>query len=207
MGKTNRPDTLLSEIAELKRRVAQLETQQRLSSARISSGQLTVGAVDAPDQIEISATERHIRFENADGPACTLTSYGAGGAVLESSSDAGTTFSFGTRALVWDGPYFTNLQVSRVDGDTSTVQAEVYADVQDSGGGNSRGTVSLRAVGDGDANGSIIDISADGGIIFDSNNRTTDPPAPPIGSITLYVKGSPSRLYYRDPGGTVHGPL
>lgn len=60
MGRTNRPDTLVSEFAALKRRIAQLETQQRLSSARISSGQLNVGAVGSPGQIEIDATDEKI---------------------------------------------------------------------------------------------------------------------------------------------------
>ena len=62
MGKTNRPDTLLTELATLKRRVGQLETQQRLSAARISSGQLNVGAVGAAGQIEIDANDGQIRI-------------------------------------------------------------------------------------------------------------------------------------------------
>lgn len=62
MGKINRPDTLVSEITALKRRVAQLETQQRLSAARISSGQLNVGAAGADGQIEIDATDQQIRI-------------------------------------------------------------------------------------------------------------------------------------------------
>jgi hypothetical protein len=62
MGKTNRPDTFVSEFAALRRRVSQLETQQRLSSARISSGQLNVGAVGAGGQIEIDATDGAIRI-------------------------------------------------------------------------------------------------------------------------------------------------
>lgn len=60
MGRTNRPDSLVTELLALKRRVAQLETQQRLSSARISSGQLNVGAIGAPGQIEIDATDGRI---------------------------------------------------------------------------------------------------------------------------------------------------
>lgn len=74
MGRTNRPDTLLSEVAGLKRRIAQLETQQRLSSARISSGQLNVGAVGAAGQIEIDATDGQIRILNLGELIAALSS-------------------------------------------------------------------------------------------------------------------------------------
>jgi hypothetical protein len=73
MGKVNRPDTLLSELTALKRRVAQLETQQRLSAARISSGQLNVGAIGAAGQIEIDATDEEIRIYNAGVLIAALT--------------------------------------------------------------------------------------------------------------------------------------
>ncbi|MGI5233792.1 hypothetical protein [Actinoallomurus sp. CA-142502] len=197
--------TLARELADIKRRLRALETAPRAAKTSFSSGQLVVGDPASPSRIEISAGESHIRFNNAEGPPTTLAAHGTGGAILDSTSDAGTIFPFGTRALIWDGPYFTNLQVSRVDGDSATVQAEVYADVQDSGGGNSRATVSLSARGVGDSNGSIVDISADGGLLLYTNSRTTDPPAPPADCVVLYVKGN--RLYYRDATGTVHGPL
>lgn len=53
--------------------------------------------------------------------------------------------------------------------------------------------------------GSVLTASAGGGVSLYTGGRTTDPPAPPADTVVLYVKGN--RLYYRDSGGTVYGPL
>lgn len=202
MGKIIHQDTLLSYIKSLEKRIAVLETQQRLQAARISSGQLNIGAASAVNQIELDATNRRIRFDTATSPADIIGS--TAGLQLFSTQDVGT-FPFATRAIIWDGPYFTTLQASRIDDDIVTTHAEIYADVQDSGGGNSRGTVNLTARGEGDSNGSQISLWADGGVRVYSNGRTTDPPAPPTDWVVLYVKGN--RLYYKDASNVVHGPL
>lgn len=203
MGRTNRPDTLLSELNALKRRVAQLETQQRLSAARISSGQLNVGAATADDQIEIDANHQRIRFTSAGSPPTDLHAFGGAGAALEATSEV----TVPAQALIWDGGYFGVIQINRVNPDTSTtVAAEIYADIQDSGGGLHRGEASVTARGT-DHDGSFVNLSADGGVVLYTNARATDPPAPAPDTVVLYVKGSPGRLFYRDPGGTVHGPL
>lgn len=191
-------------LAEIERRLRALETAPRAAKTSFSNGQLTVGDPASSTRIDIDAAESRIRFNSADG-ATDLTAYGAGGAILRSGSEAGQTFPFATQTLVWDGPYFGSIQASRVDGETATVQSEVYADVQDSGGGNSRGTVSLSARGVGDHNSSVVNLSADGGVILYTNSRTTDPPAPPVDCVTLYVKSN--RLYYKDAANAVHGPL
>ncbi len=202
MGKVNRPDTLLSELLELKRRVAQLETQQRLTAARISSGQLIVGAVDADEQIEIDATNSRIRFDAAGETPTDLKTWGGAGAALRAT---GTVGSVAAQTLIWNGGYFATSQVNRVNSDGSTNSgAEIYADVQDSGSGQYRGEVALTATGT-DANGSIVDVNADGGMLLRTGARTTDPPAPPVDCVILFVKSQ--RLYYRDGGGTVRGPL
>lgn len=197
--------SLQRRLADLERRLRALETAPRAAKTSFSSGQLTVGDPASGDRIDISAADSHIRFNNADGPPTTLTAFGEGGAILESDSDPGQVFPWGTRGLIWNGPYFGTIQVGRIDGDTNTIHAEINADVQDSGGGNSRGSVSLSARGEGDHDGSIIYLSADGGLVIYSNSRTTDPPPPGADTVVLYVKGG--RLYYRDGGGTVHGPL
>lgn len=202
MGKVIHPDTLLSYIKSLEKRIAVLETQQRLTSARISSGQLNVGAADAVDQIEIDATNRRIRFDTATSPADII---GSSAGVQMFSTQPSGTFSFATQGLIWDGPYFTTMQVNRVDpGPSTTVVSEVYADVQDSGGGDHRGSVSLIATGS-DHDGSLISLSADGGVVLFSNARTTDPPAPAANTVVMYVKSN--RLFYRDGTGVVRGPL
>ncbi|MDN3356091.1 hypothetical protein [Actinomadura sp. DC4] len=202
MGKVNRPDSLLSELRALQRRVAQLETQQRLTAARISSGQLIVGAHDADDQIEIDATNSRIRFDT-DGEAPTdLRSWGGAGAALVATNTVG---SVAARTLTWNGGYFATSQISRINPDGSTsVAAEIYADVQDAGSGQHSGTVTLIASGS-NADGSIVDVNTDGGMLLRTGGRTTDPPAPPADCVLLYVKSN--RLYYRDGAGVVRGPL
>lgn len=204
MGKTNRPDTLLTYIRSLEKRIAVLETQQRLQAARISSGQLTVGAVDADQQIEInaSASPARIRFTDTGTDPTDLTAYGGAGAALQAT---GTVGAIPAKGLMWNGGYFHVLQVSRVNADGSTtVTGEVYTDVQDSGGGTHRGSVSLNAVGS-DHDGSVVNLGADGGVVLYTNARTTDPPSAGADTVVLYVKSN--RLYYRDGAGVVRGPL
>lgn len=202
MGKTNRPDTLLSELLALKRRVAQLETQQRLSAARISSGQLNVGAITDGDQIEIDAANQRIRFDSAGNPPTDLHAYGGAGAALEAT---GTVSTIPAQALIWNGGYFSTFQINHVEDDGSTtVASEVYTDIQDSGGGLYRGNASLSARGT-DHNSSFINLSADGGVVIYNNSRTTDASVPALDSVVLYVKAQ--RLYYKDSSNVVHGPL
>jgi hypothetical protein len=194
-------------IADLERRIKALETAPRAAKTSFSNGRLTVGDPASTSRIEVDGNERRIRFWTADGPTDLIAGGGQGGAMLTTASNAGSVFPFSTEAYVWNGAYFSSIHVSRVAGTSATTQAEIYADVQDSGGGNSRGTVTLSATGVGDADGSLINLFSDGGVVLSSNDRATDPPAPPAGCVVLYAKGTPARLYYRDPAGAVHGPL
>jgi hypothetical protein len=202
MGKVKHPDTLLSYIKSLEKRIAVLETQQRLQAARISSGQLNIGAASAGDQIEINATLSRIRFTSGTDAPTDLNAFGGGGAALQTTGTAG---AIPAQTLMWCGDHHHALQVNRVNADGSTtVTGEVYTDIQDSGSGNHRGTVSLTATGS-DHDGSFINLSADGGTVLYTNARTTDPPAPAPDTVVLYVKAN--RLFYRDGGGVVRGPL
>lgn len=194
--------TLQRRLADMERRIRALETAPRAAKTSFSNGQLTVGDPTADNRIEISAAESRIRFNSTDGPT-DLTATGAGGAILATD---GTVGQIATHGLVWNGPFFGTIQISRRGaGDSTTIQSEVYADIQDSGGGDSRATVSLRANGVGDHDGSIVSLDADGGVVLFTNSRTTDPPTPAPDTVVLYVKGN--RLFYRDATGAVHGPL
>lgn len=206
MGKVNHPDTLLSYIKSLEKRIAVLETQQRLSSARISSGQLTVGAVGADTQIEIDATNRQLRFTSPDGPSTIHAPGGAAGIRLEATADTGTEYStFGTQAFMGNTPDGQSLQTNRVEDGTAYFQATISTGIVVDGSENSAGQVGLDAQHRGLPNSALINLFSDGGVIIYNRGRTTDPPAPGADSVVLYVKGS--RLYYRDGTGVVRGPL
>jgi hypothetical protein len=198
--------SLQRRLTEMERRLRALETAPRAGKTSLSSGQLTVGDPDADSRIEINAGEQKIIFNSADGPAEIFSPGGAAGTMMQAREDPGPIFpDFGTVALVWNGSYFGSIQASRVDGDTATVQAAVDVTIQDDGGGDSGGQISLTAVGTGAPDVALINLAADGGILITSGGRTTDPPTPPADCVTLYVKST--RLYYRDATGAVHGPL
>lgn len=197
---------LLRRLAELEKRVRALETSPRAGNTSISGGQLTVGAPDSADRIEIDANTSAIRFYNPDGPAQISSPGGAAGISLEASQDARGIFpSFGASGYVWNGTYFQSLQTSRIDGDTTTVQAAVDVRMSDAGAGHSYGQVTVNARSSGAADSAVINLFASGGLVIDTGGRTSDPPAPAAGSVVLYAKAN--RLYYRDGGGTVRGPL
>lgn len=202
MTTVKHPDTLLSYIQGLEQRIATLEGQARLQAARISSGQLNVGAAGGANQIEIDSANQRVRFDAAGGPPTDLLAWGGGGAALIATGTVGTVPA---QTLTWNGGYFATNQVNRVNPDTSVTNvSEVYADVQDSGGGLYRGDVALTARGT-DHDGSQISLWSDGGVAVYSNARATDPPAPPADWVLLYVKAQ--RLYYKDSANVVHGPL
>lgn len=193
--------TLLRRIDALEKRIASLETSPRAGNTSISGGKLTVGAPGAANRIEVSATDSRIRFNSAQGPT-DLNAFGGAGAALVANS---TVATIPTRAVIWNTGDTGTLQVSRVNSDGSTSRAsEVYASLNDMGGGLHAGQVQITATGT-DHDNSAVNISADGGAVLYTNGRTTDPPVPPLDCVTLYVKAN--RLYYRDGNGTVRGPL
>lgn len=205
--------TLQRRLADMERRLRALETAPRAAKTSFGNGQLTVGDPASDDRIEISAAEHKIRINTTSGPT-DLLGLGSGGAMLRSEADIGepgNSFSdFGVVGFLSASPGGGAMQISRIDGSGfQTIQANIGMSIVEPtpGSGNAAGAISIRAVGSGAPNSATVEIDADGGTILYSGNRTTDPPTPPAGCITLYVKGTPSRLYYRDPGGTVHGPL
>ncbi|GLY81829.1 hypothetical protein [Actinoallomurus iriomotensis] len=195
--------SLARELADIKRRLRALETAPRAAKTSFSNGKLVVGDPSSETRIEISAADSRIRFYNPDGPADIYSPGGNAGTMLRTEEAAGGTFpDFGAEGYVWNGSYFQSLQVSRIDGDTTTVQASVDVRMHDSGSGHSAGQVSLNATNTGAPNEALINLVSDGGMLITNNGRTTDPPTPPADCVVLYVKSN--RLYYKDAGGTPH---
>jgi hypothetical protein len=198
------PDTLLTYVKGLERRIATLEGASRLAAARVSGGQLNVGAVNDTNQITLDAGGQTITFANGGTPV-ELSAFGGSGAALNTSAAAGTASSttvLATESYAWVGNAFVTLFIQQVG---TSNQAVVGMGLTDDGAGGAIPVVNIQAVSASKPDAATVTVTASGGMVLNSSGRTTDPPAPFAGECTLYVKSN--RLYYVDTTGTVHGPL
>jgi hypothetical protein len=206
MTTVKHPDTMLTELRALKRRVAVLEGQSRLAAARIPGGQLNVGAVTAPNQIQVDAANQVITLLNGGLPV-QLGAFGTEGAALSTAAPAnspGSSTVLATSTYAWVGNAFaflaSQLQSNALDG-----RAVLQTAMTDDGAGGAIANSNIIVQSTANPDKSTLNVSTTGGVVLYSYARSTDPPAPGLGAITMYVKAN--RLYYIDGTSTVHGPL
>lgn len=182
--------SLLRRIAELERRVRELETSGRAGNTAITSGKMTIGDPEAAARIELDGATPAIRLHSASGGEAVIQGRD-NGAELKAESD--TVLSYPCEASFDNFSYQARMTAEAMD--LVDTQASVTAQVQE---GVRRAEVILIAQSATNKDDCIIHMLADGGV------------APPVlpgnpsgtGIGVLYIVGN--ALRYKDAGGTVH---